>query len=85
MFDGGHFDITLVQGRTHRGIADILGMGLDIDRMIQIRAAEDDAGIGQRRPQGHQDFLTRMQSHPRGPNRILECSLIQHLNGTGLC
>src|SRR6266404_1143278 len=79
MLDGGHLDITFVQGRAHHGVADILGMRLDVDCVVQVRAAEDDAGVRQRRPQGHQDLLPRVQPHARGTDRILERSLIQHL------
>src|SRR5258707_12475660 len=84
MLDGGHLDVTLMQGRAYRGVADIVSVGLDIDRVIPVRAAEDDAGVRQRRPQGHQDLLPRVQPHARGTNRILKCSLIQHLSETGL-
>jgi hypothetical protein len=59
-------------------VPNVLGTGFDIDGLIEIRAAEDDARIRQGRPQSHQDFLARMQTHPGGTNRILQCSLVQH-------
>src|SRR6266702_1349884 len=82
MFDGGYFDVALIQCGAHRRVADMLGMSLEIDHVIQVRATKDDAGVRRRRSQGHQDLLPRMQPHARGTNRILECSLIQHLSET---
>ena len=48
------------------------------DRMSQVRAAEYDAGVRQRRPQGHQDLLAGVKPHARGTNRILKGSLTHH-------
>ena len=78
MLHGRDLDVALVQGRAHHGVADILGMRLDVDRMIQVRAAEHDARVRQRRPQGHQHLLARVQPHAGGTNRIFKGSLIQH-------
>ena len=55
------------------------GMRLDVHRLVEIGAAEHDARIRRRRTQRHEDLLPRVQTHPRGSNRILQCSLIQHL------
>src|SRR5277367_3422024 len=81
MLDRRYFDVALVQGGAHGGVADVLRMGLDVDRVIQIRAAEHNAGVRRRRTQGHQYLLSRVKADSRRTNGIFERSLIQHLNG----
>ncbi len=78
VFDRGNFDLAAMKRGAHRRVADIFGVRTDVDRVIQIRAAKHNAGVRQRRPQGHQNLLTRMQPNPGGTNRVLQCSLIQH-------
>ena len=63
---------------TQHGIADVLGMRTDIHGLGQIRPPEHDPLIRAGRPQGHQDFLARVQTDPGRANRVLERPLSNH-------
>ena len=72
------------QAGAERGLADVSGLGRDVDRLVEVGAAENDARIRRRRAQHHQHFLAGVQAHAGGANRILEGALLQHERHSGL-
>src|SRR5690606_997173 len=61
--------------------AHLLGLGEDLDRLVEVHAPEHDAGVGGRRAQGHIDLLATMQADARGANDVPEGSLSDHCMG----
>src|SRR5256885_210589 len=70
--------LALAQRGPQQRIADIGGVSPDIDHLRQVRPAKDDARIGRTGAQGHENLLARVQSHTRGPNRVLQRPLSDH-------
>ena len=46
---------------------------------VEIGAPEHDAGVGRRRPQGHQNLLTGVQADTLGADGVFESALSEHL------
>src|SRR5512138_147158 len=87
MLDRRDAYVALEQGRAEHRLTHVLGIGPNLDRLVEVRANEHDARVGRRRTQHHQHLLARVQTHPRGADRIFEGALAKHANseeaGTG--
>ncbi len=79
VLDGGDSYLALNQRAGHFGGADNLGLRTDFHLGGQVHAAEHDAGIRPRRQQGHEYFLTGMQSDAGDTDRLAQRALFQHL------
>ena len=79
VFGGLDLDLVFVdQHGAQLGLADQMGLGLDLDRGRQVDAAEHDAGVGRGRAQGHEHLFAAMQAHAGGADDILQCALLNH-------
>ena len=82
MFDCLHLRSPRVAARAdrggHAGVADIVDPHLNIDRLIQVDAAKDDAGIRCSRSQGQLDALTAVDADTDGAGQRLDGSLLKH-------
>src|SRR6185312_3765499 len=79
MLDRGDAYIALDQGCGKTGIANVLATGADLDRLVQIDAAEHDTGVDRGGTQGHVDLFTGVKTDARRANHVLECALSDHL------
>src|SRR5262249_22446771 len=68
------------RGREAR-VADVFATGANLDRARQVDAAEHDARVHGRGPQGHIDLLTRVETHVGRQNDVLERALSDHFYG----
>ena len=66
------------EARRQSGVADMIGIGLDIDRLRQIDAPKHDAGIGRGRTQRQIDLFAGMQSDAGGADDVFERALLDH-------
>ena len=76
MFYGTDLDPVLFETGTHPRIANHEGSSRDIHGFRQVDAAEDDAGIGRGRAQGHVDLDAAMQAHAGSADDGLERALL---------
>ena len=56
----------------------MVGVSLDLDRLRQVDAAKDDAGVGRGRAQSHKDFFAGMESDTGGTDDIFQRALPDH-------
>jgi len=66
VLDRGDFGTVLFQAGRQSRIADTKRVGLEVDRWIQIDAAEHDSGIGLRRAQRERNLDAGMETHAGG-------------------
>jgi hypothetical protein len=78
MLDRRDAHAVLLQARGEARIADRIGIGLDLHRVGQIDAAEDDARVGRGRTQREIDLLSRVQSHAGRADDVLQRALTDH-------
>ena len=71
--------VTINKSGAELGVADVLGVGAHFGGRIEIGAPEDDAGVGRRGPQRHQDLLAGMQPDALGADGVFESALSEHL------
>ena len=78
VFDRGDLDAALFQRAAQARVADLEGVGADLDRLRRVHTAENDAGVGLRGPQGHYHLLTRVQADAGSANHGFQRTLFQH-------
>ncbi|MPN32775.1 hypothetical protein SDC9_180255 [bioreactor metagenome] len=76
VFDGADLDPVALQAGTHAGVADQDRLCGNIDRLRQINATKDDAGVRCGRAQGQIDLDTAVQTDARGMNDRLQRALL---------
>jgi hypothetical protein len=74
-------DAVLLQAGGQTGVADGEGVGAQFHRRIEVDAAEDDAGVGRRRTQGHGDLDPGMEPDAGGADQRFQRALLQHDDG----
>ena len=78
MFDRRDADVAFDQRGRKARVADVFATGKDFHRTRHVDAAEHDASVHCRGPQGHVDLFSRMETHARRPNDVLERALSDH-------
>src|SRR3569832_582867 len=78
MLDRRDAHITVDQCCRQGGFTDVFGAGSNLDRRFPIDAAEHDACIHCRRPQGEIHLFPAMEADSGGPYHILQRSLLDH-------
>ena len=78
VLDGRNLDAVPDQRRAQHRFADEQRIGRNVDRLVEIDAAEQDAGIFRGRPQRHVHLFAGVQTDAGGANGSLECTLSQH-------
>ena len=79
VFHRRHLGVTHRQRGAERRLGDVGGARRDVDRVVEVGAAEDDADVVGRGPENQQHLAPRVQPHTGGPNRILQRSLLHDL------
>ena len=55
-------------------------MSADFGGRIEIRTTKDNAGVGRRRPECHQDLLAGVHAHTLGADGVFESALSEHVS-----
>ena len=82
VFHGRHPHVAVDQCGREPSVADVVRAGTNLDRLVEIHATKDDAGIRGRRTQRQVHLVARMQANTGGANHVFECALLDHCLGS---
>ena len=78
VLDGADLGAATLKSGTHPGVDHGIGVAAELDRRVEIDAAEHDAGIGRGRPQHQIDLAATVQTDAGGTDQGLQRALTDH-------